>query len=87
MLSVACVPVVEFCSCAASNIVDFRSLQVQVVGFAFGLYVAGLAFKHPEKYLYIGPLINPNKENKKCSKIQPRLALGLKSKPSQPTAS
>ena len=43
MLSVACVPVVEFCSCAASNIVDFRSLQVQVVGFAFGLYVGSRA--------------------------------------------
>ena len=43
MLSVACVPVVEFCSCAASNIVDFCSLQVQVVGFAFGLYVGSRA--------------------------------------------
>ena len=43
MFSVAGVPVVEFCSRAASNIVDFRSLQVQVVGFAFGLYVGSRA--------------------------------------------
>ena len=31
----------------------------------------GLALKHPEKYLYIGSLINPNKAKQKCAKIQP----------------
>ena len=35
----------------------------------------GLAFKHPEKYLYTGFLKNPNKENKNCATIQPRKTL------------
>ena len=35
---------------------------------------SGLAFKHKWIiFFYVGPLINPNKENKKCPKIQPSL--------------
>ena len=35
------------------------------------LRFSGLAFKHPEKYSYIGSLTNPYEENQKFPKIQP----------------